>query len=61
MVYRVNAHSESNKMTASNLAVVFAPTIMRSPHESDEIQDLPSQRKIIEILIKHTPEIFETT
>ena len=56
--------SELNKMTAKNLAVVFAPTIMRSPNESDkalEIEELPAQQKIIEILIKHNDLIFENT
>ena len=61
-LFRVCLHSEINKMTAKNLAVVFAPTIMRSPNESDkmlEIQELPAQQRIVEMLIKHTDLIFE--
>ncbi len=42
-------------MTAENLAVVFAPTLMKSPHESMTlIKDLPIQRNFIEnLILKH--------
>lgn len=56
---RVSASCDYNKMTAKNLAVIFAPTIMRSPNENDELQEIPAQQKIVEILIKHTHTIFE--
>ena len=42
-------------MTAYNLAVVFAPTLMRSPTEElSLVKDLPMQKHFVEYIIcKH--------
>ena len=46
-------------MTAYNLAVVFAPTLMRSPSEDlSLIKDLPLQRHFVELLILKHDDLF---
>jgi len=42
-------------MTYKNLAVVFAPTLLRSPQQNGlmEVKRLPGQREAVELLIKH--------
>ena len=58
-LYRVQLKCAENKMTARNLSVVFAPTLMRSPDESSSlIKDLPLQRNLIEYLILNYDIIF---
>ena len=50
---------EDNKMTASNLAVVFAPTMMRSAdNDLAFMKDLPQQTKLVEALILNSDTIF---
>ena len=41
-------------MTAKNLAVVFAPTLIRSPNQADQFTDmkrLPEHKDIVEMMI----------
>jgi len=45
-------------MTADNLAVVFAPTLMRSENEMLAFADLSQQRKMVEFLIINYHDIF---
>ncbi len=47
-------------MTARNLAVVFAPTVMRSPEENIIVQDLPLQRTFLEYLINYHQILFKS-
>ena len=50
---RVAAHSNRNLMAASNLGVVFGPTLMKSREESmAAIMNLKYQSIVIELLIK---------
>ena len=56
--YRVADLHETNKMTADNLAVVFAPTLMKSIDEQCAFADLSQQRKLVEFLILNYHEIF---
>jgi len=49
---------DTNRMTADNLAVVFAPTLMRSNNEMFAFADLSQQRKLVEFLIINYHEIF---
>ena len=47
-------------MNAHNLAVVFAPTLMKSPSEGDSlINDLSIQKSLIEYMILYHNSIFE--
>lgn len=54
----VAGHSDSNKMDAHNLAVVFGPTLFRIPSEQDMIAYQSQVNGMIELLIKHSGEVF---
>lgn len=55
---RVAEHSDSNKMDAHNLAVVFGPTLLRIPSEQDMIAYQSQVNGMMELMIKHCAEIF---
>ncbi|XP_073252515.1 rho GTPase-activating protein 26-like [Porites lutea] len=56
---KVAAHSNKNLMAASNLGVVFGPTLMKSREESmAAIMNLKYQSVVIELLIKEFDAIF---
>lgn len=55
---RVAEHSDSNKMDAHNLAVVFGPTLLRIPSEQDMIAYQSQVNGMMELLIKHCAEVF---
>ena len=57
---RVTEERKENRMDATNLAVVFAPSIMRSPYGSGimAVQKLPEQKKVIELLISQYSTFF---
>lgn len=58
----VAAQSSVNKMDATNLAMVFAPSLLRPPVEATGInlvRDLQQQQNVLEFMIKHYIEIFE--
>ncbi|KAH6563244.1 hypothetical protein BASA61_005026 [Batrachochytrium salamandrivorans] len=60
-LYRVQQQSATNLMTASNLGVVFGPTLLR-PETHDPMQDLQdssSKSEVVEYLITKTPCFFE--
>lgn len=56
----VASQSDMNKMTAYNLAVLFAPSFLRSRYDepATAMQDMRQTIKVTEILI-NVPEIFE--
>ncbi|KXJ17430.1 Rho GTPase-activating protein 10 [Exaiptasia diaphana] len=57
---KVAAHSNKNLMAASNLGVVFGPTLMKSKEESmAAIMNLKYQSVVIELLIKEYHKIFD--
>jgi hypothetical protein len=58
-LYRLNLCCESNKMTAKNLGVCFAPSLLR-PSDSEELAltDIQPAIAMIERLIENAPEIF---
>ena len=58
---QIKLFSYINKMTARNIAVVFAPTLIRSPNTSDNFTDmkrLPEHREIVELLILNKKYFF---
>lgn len=55
---RVTAHQESNLMTPLNLAVVFAPTIMRPLSIEREMSDMQAQRVAVQALLEHYTTVF---
>ena len=54
----MSEHSENNKMDAHNLAVVFGPTLLRIPTEQDMIAYQSHVNGMLELIIKHTNEVF---
>ena len=62
---RVSKESDSNGMTANNLARVFCPTLMRTPDAASEsltlqasLFDTDHQTRVVELLILHAEAIF---
>ena len=55
---RVMAHESDNLMTPLNLAVVFAPTIMRPMSIEREMSDMQAQRIAVQALLEHNRTIF---
>ena len=48
-------------MDSKNLAVVFAPSVMRPPAHADElsaVMKLPEQKKVTELMISHYDVLF---
>lgn len=64
VVSRVTEHSAENKMTASNLGIIFGPTLIK-PRQADadvslsSLVDYPYQALIVELLIRHHQMIFD--
>ena len=55
---RVMAHGSDNLMTPLNLAVVFAPTIMRPISIEREMSDMSAQRIALQALLEHNEAVF---
>ncbi|XP_033875523.3 rho GTPase-activating protein 29-like isoform X3 [Acipenser ruthenus] len=61
---RVAEKQEENKMTASNLGIIFGPTLIK-PRQTDaevslsSLVDYPYQARIVELLILHYGKIFD--
>ncbi|XP_068566173.1 rho GTPase-activating protein 29 isoform X2 [Cebidichthys violaceus] len=64
-LHRVTEQSEENKMTASNLGIIFGPTLIK-PRQADaevslsSLVDYPYQALVVELLIRHYQMIFDT-
>ncbi|KAM8731683.1 rho GTPase-activating protein 29 isoform 2-T3 [Acanthopagrus schlegelii] len=64
-LHRVTEQSEENKMTASNLGIIFGPTLIK-PRQADaevslsSLVDYPYQALVIELLIRHYEMVFDT-
>ncbi|XP_040262604.1 rho GTPase-activating protein 29 isoform X2 [Bufo bufo] len=65
-LHRVTEEVEENKMTASNLGIIFGPTLLR-PRQTDatvslsSLVDYPYQARIVELLISHYDKIFNVS
>lgn len=55
---RVQEHSSSNRMNASNLAIVFGPTLMGA-NTGPNIQDAGWQVRVIDTILQNTYQIFD--
>ncbi|XP_061827581.2 N-chimaerin [Nerophis lumbriciformis] len=57
---RVTQHEKFNLMNAENLAIVFGPTLMRTPNldAMSALNDIRYQRQVVEVLIKHVDALF---
>ncbi|KAK8187806.1 uncharacterized protein BKA78DRAFT_171131 [Phyllosticta capitalensis] len=55
---RVMEHKKENLMTAVNLAVVFAPTVMRPMSIEREMTDMGPQRTAIQALLENNKAVF---
>lgn len=55
----VCSHSEENRMTPSNMAVIFGPTLMRAKEETvAAMLDIKFQNIVVEIMIEDYKKIF---
>ncbi|XP_053247656.1 rho GTPase-activating protein 29 isoform X1 [Podarcis raffonei] len=63
-LYRVTEQSDENKMSASNLGIIFGPTLIR-PRQTDatlslsSLVDYPYQARVVELLITYYEKIFD--
>ena len=59
---RVTDHQQQNMMNSENLAIVFAPTLLRSPETADPISGMQAvkyERALVEILILHQSVLLD--
>jgi len=56
---RVVERCEENLMTSSNVAVVFAPTIMRPESLSREMTDTAKKNEVVQFLVENCRAIFK--
>nr|XP_056700287.1 rho GTPase-activating protein 29 [Euleptes europaea] len=63
-LHRVTEQSDENKMSASNLGIIFGPTLIR-PRQTDatvslsSLVDYPYQARVVELLITNYEKIFD--
>ncbi|KAK2901129.1 hypothetical protein QQF64_014769 [Cirrhinus molitorella] len=63
-LHRVSEQAEENKMTASNLGIIFGPTLIKPRQLEAEVSlsslvDYPHQARMVDLLIKHHQMIFD--
>ncbi|NWR55905.1 RHG29 protein, partial [Bucorvus abyssinicus] len=65
-LHRVTEQSDENKMSASNLGIIFGPTLIR-PRQTDatvslsSLVDYPYQARVVELLVTHYEKIFDVS
>ncbi|KAF1383607.1 hypothetical protein PFLUV_G00133620 [Perca fluviatilis] len=63
---RVTEQAEENKMTASNLGIIFGPTLVK-PRQTDaevslsSLVDYPYQALMVELLVRHFQAVFDAS
>uniref|UniRef100_A0AAV2JSF8 Rho GTPase-activating protein 29 n=1 Tax=Knipowitschia caucasica TaxID=637954 RepID=A0AAV2JSF8_KNICA len=63
-LHKVTEQAEENKMTASNLGIIFGPTLVK-PRQADaevslsSLVDYPYQALMVELLVRHFHVVFE--
>lgn len=57
-LHRIRTLSESNKMTAQNLGVVFGPTLLRSSNPARQFSDMPHTAKVVELMVDHAQTVL---
>lgn len=63
---RVSEQAEENKMTASNLGIIFGPTLIK-PRQTDaevslsSLVDYPYQALLVEMMVRHVLTVFDTS
>jgi hypothetical protein len=55
---RVASRERENLMSPKNLAVVFAPTIMRDESIEKEMTDMHAKNAAVQFIIEHSDTIF---
>uniref|UniRef100_A0A8C5I419 Rho GTPase-activating protein 29 n=1 Tax=Gouania willdenowi TaxID=441366 RepID=A0A8C5I419_GOUWI len=65
-LHRVAEQAEENKMTASNLGIIFGPTLVK-PRQTDaevslsSLVDYPYQALMVELLVRHFLTVFDVS
>jgi hypothetical protein len=60
-LHRISLQSETNNMPASNLAIVFGPTLLRtseSPATLSSVVDTKEQVRVVELMAKYALDVF---
>lgn len=60
-LHRVVEHEKENLMTSMNMAVVFAPTIMRPESLTREVTDTQVKNEAVQFLVEHCQAVFGGT
>jgi hypothetical protein len=55
---RVVEREKENLMTSQNIAVVFAPTIMRPESLAREMTDVQKKNEVLKFLVDNCQEVF---
>ena len=58
---RVQQQKQENRMDSKNLALVFTPSLMRSPNRGkamDVMQKLPEEKKALDMIIQNYNTLF---
>lgn len=63
-LHRVSKQADENKMTASNLGIIFGPTLVKPRQIDAEVSlsslvDYPCQALMVEMLVRHFHLIFD--
>ncbi|KAI8142760.1 Rho GTPase activation protein [Fennellomyces sp. T-0311] len=57
-LYRVQKQHEMNYMNSRNLAVIFGPTLLRNPDETNDLLEMNRKIETIDYILNHCDELF---